>query len=450
MQGRNILVLALVVVTAAACAPRTAPPPALPTAVRHPEFVFPALPQSLERAPGADRINIGWRYLQNDEFSSASREFTAALTRNPALYPAQAGEAYVSLARGNHEQAIAGFDAALRGAADYVPALVGRGQALLGLNRDADALASFEAALARDAGLTDVRRRVEVLRFRSTQQVIAAARSAAAAGRFDDARVAYEQAIRMSPESPFLYRELADVDRRQGNTAAALDYFRRAIDLDPSDVGSLVAVGDLLAGRQDFAGAEAAYRAAAAIEPSAELTGKIASVAESARDARLPAQFRAIAAAPQITRGDLAALIAVRLEALVSQTAPRQVVITDTRGHWAADWITQVAQAGLVDPFENHTFQPRQQVRRGDLAAAVSRAVTLIARDDPALRARVAARPKIADMTVGHLSYPAAAVAVASGVMPLLPGDRFQVNRVVSGAEAAETIARLRALAGGR
>ena len=37
--------------------------------------------------------------------------------------------------------------------------------------------------------------------------------------------------------------------------------------------------------------------------------------------------------------------------------------------------------------------------------------------------------------------------AVASGVMPLLDGARFQVNRVVTGAEALETVARLRALA---
>jgi hypothetical protein len=74
--------------------------------------------------------------------------------------------------------------------------------------------------------------------------------------------------------------------------------------------------------------------------------------------------------------------------------------------------------------------------------------VQLLAQRDAALRKRIAARPKIADMTTAHLSYPAVAVAVASGVLPLLPGDRFQVNRAVTGAEASEAIERLRALAG--
>ena len=38
------------------------------------------------------------------------------------------------------------------------------------------------------------------------------------------------------------------------------------------------------------------------------------------------------------------------------------------------------------------------------------------------------------------------AVAVASGVMPLLDGERFGVSRPVSGAEAVDIIGRVRSL----
>jgi hypothetical protein len=86
-------------------------------------------------------------------------------------------------------------------------------------------------------------------------------------------------------------------------------------------------------------------------------------------------------------------------------------------------------------------------VRRGDLAAAVSRIVTAAAARDAALRKKIAERPKIADMGTNHLSYPAVSVAVASGVMPLLDGGRFEPGRIVSGAEALDVIERLRALA---
>jgi tetratricopeptide (TPR) repeat protein len=442
---RTAIVCGLLVATAA-CATRT-PPPALPTATKHPEFMFPAVPPTLQSSSAVAQIDRGWRYLQNDDFREASREFAAALKQNPAFYPAQTGEAYVALARRDHDRAVAAFDAALAASPTYVPALVGRGQTLLAVKRESDALAAFEAALKVEPSLADVQRRVEVLRFRNVQQVIESARAAASAGRLDDARVAYEHALATSPDSAFLLRELAIVERRQGNADAALAHFAKATELDPADTVSLIETGDLLAQRLDFVAAEAAYRRAAALEPGAELSAKLALMAERARDARLPADFRAIGSLTQVTRGDLAALIAVRLESVLGLAPQRQVVITDTRGHWAAAYITQVASAGVVEAFENHTFQPRAQVRRGDLAAAVSRIASLLAATNPALRKRLAERPKIADMTAGHLSYAAVATAVASGVMPLAEDGRFQVNRIVTGAEAIEVVERLRALA---
>jgi hypothetical protein len=121
-------------------------------------------------------------------------------------------------------------------------------------------------------------------------------------------------------------------------------------------------------------------------------------------------------------------------------------VVTDINGHWAARWITEVAAAGIMPPFENHTFQPNAAMRRGDLAVAVSRLLTLVASGDAALRARLAQRPAIADMTRGHVQYAAAAATVAAGVMPLLEGDRFQVGRPVSGSEAEDVVERVRAL----
>jgi tetratricopeptide (TPR) repeat protein len=444
---RNALAVALLVL-AAGCAARTPPP--LPAALRYAEFLYPVVPAALKQTPGADRVDAGWRYLQNDDLRSAEQEFAAALKRTPALYPAQAGTGYVLLARRDYARAADAFAAALRASPQYVPALVGRGQTLLALERDADALVAFEAALAEDASLADVRRRVELLQFRNVQDTIAAARSAAAAGRRGEARTAYTRAIAATPDSAFLHRELGVVERQDGNAAAALTHFQKAVELDPADTVSLVQTGELLEQRQDYAGAEASYRRAAAVEPSAALSARIAAVAEKGRDARLPAPFRELPAASAITRGDLAALIGVRLESLISSVPPRQVVLTDVTGHWAAPWITAVAQAGVMEPFENHTFQPRARLRRAELAAAVSRVVALISPDRPALRARLAERPRISDMTTGHLSYPAASIAVAAGVIPLLDGDRFQVGREVSGAEAVEAVDRLRALIASR
>jgi tetratricopeptide (TPR) repeat protein len=429
----------------AACATRVVPP--VPTTPQYPEFLYPAVPPDLKYTPGADRIEYAWRYLQANDLRNAEREFAAAAGRSPGLYPAETGAGYVQLAQRDYDDAIARFDASLAIAPTYVPALVGRGQALLGAKREIDALAAFEEALAVDPSLADVRRRVDVLRFRSAQEVVEAARDAARAGRLDIARDAYRRALEGSPDSAFLHRELGVVERRRGDAAAALVALRKAVELEPSDAASLVQIGELLEEQQDYVGAAEAYRAAAELEPSDALTKRLADLAEKERIAKLPSEFHAIPESEQITRGELAALIGIRLEGLLDEAPPQQVVITDARSHWAEPWVTEVARAGVLDPFPNHTFQPGARVRRGDLAAAVSRLVLLATRDDEARREELTkARPKIADMSEGHLSYPAVAVAVASGVMPLLEGDRFGVTRPVSGAEAIDIIGRVRSL----
>jgi tetratricopeptide (TPR) repeat protein len=439
-------VLLAAVALAAGCATRATPPPT-PTTLAHPDFVYPQVPASLAAAPGASRVDVGWRYLQINDLKNADLEFGVALKLGPKLYPARAGQGYVALARRDYNAALKAFDAALEGDGSYVSALVGKGQTLLAQGKTDLALAAFERALIVDPSLTDLNRRVEVLRFRNVQDVIEAAQAASKAGRLDDARRAYQRAISLSPDSAFLYRELGQVEKRAGNADQALQNFRRALELDANDAGALVETGELLEARGDVAGAEDAYRKAASIDPGLNLSGRIAAIAERAREARLPEEFRAALTTPQLTRGDLAALIGVRLEGLVRRAPTRQVVVTDTQRHWAAQWITETASAGIIEPFENHTFQPRTYVRRGDLATVVSRLVALIAESNPSVKERLSQRPAIGDVPPRHLQYDAVTSVVATGVMPLVEGDRFLLSRQVSGEEAVEVIDRVRVLA---
>ena len=434
-----------VVVFSAACAARVVPP--VPATLAHPEFLYPQVPSNLAGSPGASRVDVGWRYLQVDDLENAALEFGAALKLEPRLYPARTGQGYVALAMRDYARALTGFDAALESERSYVPALVGRGQALLASDNTESALETFERALALDPSLTDLSRRVEVLRFRNVQDVIDAAQAAARDGRTEEARGAYERALSISPESAFLHRELGQLERRAGNADRALEHLRRAADLDPDDAAALVETAELLDARGDAAGAEGAYRKAAAIDPGLNLGGRIATAAERARESQLPGEFRVALTAPQITRGELAALIGVRLGGVVQQAPMRQVVVTDTQRHWAASWIAETASSGIIEPFENHTFQPATPVRRGDLAMVVNRLLSVIASSNASVRERLARRPAISDVPPQHLQHDAVASAVAAGVIPLLDNGTFQVGRPVSGEEAVEVIDRVRALA---
>lgn len=428
----------------AACAPKAAP--AVAGAPKHPDFVFPVAPANALPALTA-RLDRGWQYLQLDDHRNAEREFAAALKQQPSFYPAETAMAYLSMARGNEKDAAARFDRALQGDQAYVPALIGRGQVLLELDRDADALASFEAALTKDPSLTELRSRVDVLRFRATQETLGRAKAAADARRWDEAVAIYKQAITASPDSAFLYRDLATVEQRSGQQGEALEHFRKAVELDAGDAKSLAAIGVILESQGDSVGALSAFERARAIDPSEAPDAAIARLRAAAALAKLPAEYRAIPASNSVTRAQLAALIGIRLESLLALAQPRQVIITDIRGNWAQTWIAPVVRAGVMDTLANYDFNPSGLVRRGELANNVARILTLVAVSKPELAKKwQGARVSINDVGSTHLSYPAVSIAVASGVMPLTNGN-FELLRGVTGTEVMDIISRLEALA---
>ncbi len=431
-----------------ACGAKT--PPAVAAAPpKYPDFITPMLaPADPRLADVVKAHQAGWQYLQAGDLAKAEKSFQAILKKSADFYPSDAALGYLELARSNYPQALEHFDHVLAERAAYVPALVGRAQALLALSRDADALTTFEAALKADPTLTDIGRRVEVLRARQAQDNVAAARKAAQSGQLDEAVLAYQHAIANSPESAFLYRDLADVEMKQGKTDEALEHYRHAMQLDASDVSAPLHVAAILESRGDVEGALAMYNQANKIEPTADTSKKIAALEERAAYLRLPAEYRALPDQATITRGDLAALLGIRLESLLAAAPPQAVLTTDTRNHWASKWIMAVLRAGVLDAYDNHTFQPRNVVHRDELAQVVSRVLKLIAARDPALLKQWQSRQvRMSDVGVSNLNYADVSLAVSSGVLPMADGGAFQLTRPVSGAEAIDAVSKLEALA---
>lgn len=448
MRRAVFTLLALSLIVGAACAPKTTAP-VLPTstAARFPEFVKPTIADDVRASEAGRNVDAAWAYLQAGDLRTAERLNNLGLRARPDLSAARTTAAYIALAR-HDGRAVNLFSTLADGAPADASLLVGKGLALQAAERNQEAVEAYRAALAVNPSLSDVARRVDVLTLTDLQGTLATARQAARSGRFDESIRAYQSAIAASPDSGFLFRELASVEQQRGRTDEALQHVRRAIDIDATDAASFALLGQLLEDRQQFDAAISAYENALRIDATPDIEAKRDALRNRVAVELLPAQYRAIAANPQVSRADLAALIGVRLQPLVDSAPTRDAsLLTDIRGHWAERWITSVARAGVVEAFANHTFQPATAVRRADLAQSVARLLNLVAVEQP-VRARewVGARMRFPDLPPGHMAYPAASMAVAASVMRVGNGGAFGPNDVVTGAEATAAIDAIRAM----
>ena len=433
----------------AACASNAPKPAANPAAPAYSAFEMPVIPAELGASQEIrDRHEQAWRKLQAGDLRSASREFAAILHDRADFYPAETGLAYVEMADRDYPAAASGFRSSLHRNTRYMPALQGLVEAELALDHPAEAIAALERIVEMAPERDGDRTRLDVLRLKETQRFIDDARRARQAGHLDEARGLLENALNRAPSSAAILGELASLDVQRGSLETAELYAKRAVQADPSDALGHAALGAVYEARGRFRDAVTSYTTAAGIDPRwNEALGRVRDKADLGNS---PKDIKSIESAPAVSRAEAAAFIGMRLEALIA-SAPRRIVpvATDIRQHWAEPWILAVAGAGVMEIQPNHTFQPAQAIRRDELTAILTVLIELAAAGKPRdLAEWKATRPKFVDLPEAHLFYSPAALAVASGVLPMPDDGRFQPTRLVTGAEFVRAITRIQQIAG--
>jgi tetratricopeptide (TPR) repeat protein len=402
-------------------------------------YVFPGARPDEVRPEDLRGIEESWRALKEGDLKRAEKGYQAVLAARPGLPAAETGLGYVALQSGRIQEAERRFSAALAARADYSPALVGRGYAALRRDDPESALASFRAALAIDPREPAVKRRIAELRLSVTERRVASAREALGRGETAAAVEIYSQALEDAPEVAGLRLELAELMVREGRVGEAI----AVLETDPTgDRLVLLRLGELLVQAQEHARALAAYRRILDRDPKDEEAQRKAWEARQQQDMlQMPEEYRRIATSPQITRADLAALLAVKVTALSRTKAAEPRVAVDISGSWAREHIIKVLSRDIMAVYPNHTFQPGAIVRRGDLARALQHVLDLLGH--PAAPA-----PELADLTRSSLHYYPAGRVVGAGLMDLTPSGAFEAWRPVGGEEAVQVIENLVRLVG--
>ena len=431
---RRRLALLAVALLAGACAKRVVP--VLPEGE---DYVQPSAAPGEVSASEAKQLQEAWTDVLAGDTASAARRYEKLLGRRPTLTPAETGLAFARLRSGQAAAAAAGFAAVLERQPEYLPALVGAGSVAFRLGDLTGALGFYRRAQAVAPADPLVRKRLAALKLQAAERSLGLARAAAERGDTAEAERQYTAALDAAPEVAPIRLALAELMAARGDRQGAV----ALLEADPSgDRQVALRRGALLLEEQEYARAAEVYRGLLARDPRDEAARAGERAATEALElASMPAEYRAIADAPRVTRAELAALIAVRVEPLRRVAPGEPVVAVDIGGSWAREHVARVLALGIMEVYPNHTFQPGATVRRADLARAAGRTLDR-------LKWPRGTAPAPNDMSPSHLDFGDVERALGAGLMELAPGGGFEPWRPVSGREAASVVDALARLVG--
>jgi tetratricopeptide (TPR) repeat protein len=393
------------------------------------DYVYP-IPVVEVSAQERRDLEKAWRRVLAGD-GRAVRDYQKILARRPDLLAAETGLAFAQLRGGQVDAAAAGFDGALAEEPGYVPALVGAGSTAFRRGDLDQALRLYRRALERAPDDLVVRKRAAGLKLQVTDRHMAAAEVALGSGDEETAAREYRAALDVAPEVAGMRLALADLQLARGDSRDAVATLRADASGDRQVKARL---GAVLLGQGEYEDARAIYVEMLARDPSDSEAREGWRTAQEGLDFQSqPEAYRHIASASRARRGDLAALLAVKVTALgrLPRAEPRLAV--DISSSWAREHITTLIGLGIMDVYPNHTFQPRATVRRGDLARAVGRVLTQLG-----IRTRPGPAPT--DMRPSHLDHAAVVTVVGAGLMRLGPSGEFEPWRPVSGREAVDVV----------
>jgi len=435
LQGRRLAALTLLAATAAlaGCATTATAPTTRPGAGLAAERV-PAVPvgASPDVAAAWGGLRIGGTVPGAAVLSPADR----------ATAIGQAYEGFRGLRSGDLATAQNAFGAALAASADLAAAQYGMGLTADLQGRSDLAADWFAAALRSDASLTRAAVELNRLALVSVSPTLRRAEQAAQSGDVAAAETAYRQVIVQAPFLAGPYIRIAELHLTQDDTEAAIQVLegaRRTLGDHPAVLRKL---GELFMADGRYAEAADAYqRLVDEVPDDADAAVRAREARAAYEQAALPSEYRTLADKADLTREELAAVLAISLRSLEDLAAGRPgVIVADAGDRWTTPYVLRTVQWGVLDVYQNNEFYPRMKVLRSMLVEAAYRVLELVGAADGA------PRPALSDPPPEHVLYRQVQAIVGLDILQLQRNGDFDLLEPVSGAEAMRAIERLGAI----
>jgi tetratricopeptide (TPR) repeat protein len=430
---RKSAVLIAILGTLWGCVTMAPPPPSL-----HIESPTASFTESL---PLDARIAVedAWNELQRGRADRAQKIILRLGEKSPFYF---AGLGYVTFLRNDLASSQAYFLKAVEDYPGLVVAHLGLGQLYLKSGQDEAAFNAFLEVLKREPDNAFALRESEVLRSRLVESHLALAEASAAAGDREKAKEAYLRILDLSPKLGEAHLALARLYLLEKDTQSALFHLRTASANDPKDAAILQEYARALEQANQLGRSLDAYERFLALDPQNNaVRERLEALKAKLGVVELPSQYGGIPELEAVAKEDLAALIAVKFREIVDDDPPKPPVIVDIATSWASRFIVKVAALEIMEVYANHTFQPRKQMTRGEMAAALVRLIGILQKKGIKVVAQIPPeRIRISDVPPEHLRYGPIVQIVSYQVMGLGPDRTFRPEQTITGSETIRNL----------
>ncbi len=173
--------------------------------------------------------------------------------------PLDSGKA--ALTSGDTVKAIESLEKAVAAAPGSAEAHLALGQAYFRANRIDDAQKQFEAGFTLDAGAA------LPVASQTADEVFRAGNVHAGLNQLNEAKAAYENALKLDPKKSAAYTNLGVVYYQQGDLDGAIEQLKKALEIDPQDAETQYMLGAAYVQKNDLTEAEKAFQQALAVKP---------------------------------------------------------------------------------------------------------------------------------------------------------------------------------------
>ena len=390
---------------------------------------------------GSSVVIAAWNALRAESLQTALEVASGVPLAESSTSAARALAGFVALRRGDLTAAQDAFGAALGAESDMPEAAYGMGLVAQKRGRTDLARQWFGAALRQAPGMSRASVALRRIDLQAVDSVLAAAESARSGGDMEGAEQHYREANGLAPGVEGPYLQLAALYQVQGDEGRAIAILSEGLRNVGDSPGLLEPLAVLYGEAGRLAEASDTFDRLRQALPGDERAMRLARAARERYEmASLPLEYRALQARAEISREELAAILAInlaRLEPMIESR--RRVIITDTPPGWSAPFVQRMVEWGVLDVYQND-FMPQMVVRRSMLVEAAYRVLEILGVAD------TAPRPALDDPPPEHLLYRPTQAVVGLGLMQTDGDGSFDLLAPVSGAEALRTVERLAAL----